>query len=165
MSDLKYRQDTSFPSYAVELDLLVGANNLIEEDAGLRSAMIVALGTDRLAEDIDVLPDIDSSDRRGWWGDMDAEELWSGWPVGSRLWLLERGKIVGSRASIGGTVDRAQSYAREAMQPFLDARIATSVVVTAERTDVNRIDVLIVMYRGPLPEIELRYHDLWSELT
>ena len=53
-------------------------------------------GTDRLASRDDILPDPDSTDRAGWWGDMDAEELFNGWPIGTKLWLLKRAKIVGA---------------------------------------------------------------------
>ena len=46
-------------------DIEIGASDLTT-DAGLRTALLLSLFTDRRAEDGDVLPD-NASDRRGWW--------------------------------------------------------------------------------------------------
>jgi phage gp46-like protein len=35
----------------------------------------LALLTDAIADPADILPDPDSNDRRGWWGDLDAETI------------------------------------------------------------------------------------------
>src|SRR5262245_56514416 len=68
---------------------------VLDEDQELATLVMVALGTDALAGADDALPGLDETDRRGWWGDTDAEEIWDGWPVGSKLWLLQRAKITG----------------------------------------------------------------------
>ncbi|MCD9817664.1 phage GP46 family protein [Bradyrhizobium japonicum] len=164
MPDIAFVQSIDFPREAVEMDWLMSPLNLIEEDPGLASAGIVALASDRLANKSDVLPGLDDDDRRGWWGDLDADELYGGWPVGSRLWLLRRAKITSSLAADGGTVARAEAYTREAMRPFVERKIASKVTVVAERTAVNRIDVLIRLYRGPEPAVELRYAELWDDI-
>jgi len=164
MSDIKYRQEVGFPRYAVELDWLLSPLNLLEDGPSLMSAAIIALGTDARAAADDVLPNPDDTDRRGWWGDTDAAEIWGGWPVGSRLWLLSRAKITGPLAGEGGTVERAELYAAEAMKPFVDARIASNVDAVAERIDRQRIDVGVTLFRGPEPAVELRYAELWEEL-
>ena len=85
----------------VWMDWLLQPNGLLDESMELATTVLVALGTDRLATDTDMLPDIDSTDRRGWWGDLDAETLWDGWQIGSRLWLLARAKITGSGCAGG----------------------------------------------------------------
>jgi phage gp46-like protein len=164
MSDIRYLQQLDFPAYAVTLNWLMTDQNLIADGYDLQTAVIVALGTDALAPASEDLPDPDSTDRRGWWGDMDAEEIWGGWPVGSLLWLLHRAKITGSTADKGSTLSRADGWTRDAMRPFVDNRIASQVAVVAERTDTQRIDVGVTIYRGPDPAIELRYSDLWDEL-
>ena len=105
-----------------------------------------------------------SSDRAGWWGDLDAEEIWNGWPIGSRLWLLKRSKIDGPGSRKGATVARVQQYIREAIQPFIDRRIASYMEVEATRIGKERIDALVRIYRGPIPAIELRYSILWGEI-
>lgn len=164
MTDLRYNQQADFPGYAVELDLLMSASNDLVDGMSLQSAIIIALGTDARAADEDALPDPDATDRRGWWGDMDAEELWGGWPVGSKLWLLERAKITSKFASDGGTMARAENYTRDALDPFIRERIATGVSVQVSRTETQRIDVDVTIARGREKEIELRYSELWTEL-
>jgi phage gp46-like protein len=164
MSDIRYLQQLDFPAYAVTLNWLMTDQNLIADGYDLQTAVIVALGTDALAPASEELPDPDSTDRRGWWGDMDAEEIWGGWPVGSLLWLLHRAKIAGATAQQGSTLSRADGWTRDAMRPFVDNRIASRIDVIAERTDTQRIDVGVTIYRGPDPAIELRYSDLWDEL-
>lgn len=165
MPDIRLVQNAEFPNqpwYAVTIDWsLLGDGTLDERDA-LASAVIVALGTDRLAEVGDLLPDPDSQDRRGWWGDFDADQVWNGWPIGCRLWLLQRSKIEGPGSRYGSTVVRVEQYIREAIQPFIDRNIASSFSVKARRVDTQRIDALIQIFRGPTRPIELRYQILWS---
>jgi phage gp46-like protein len=138
--------------------------NLIVDGYDLQSAVIVALGTDALAPPDEELPDPDATDRRGWWGDADADEIWGGWPVGSLLWLLHRAKITGPLSRQGSTLGRAEGWTREAMLPFTQRRIASRIDVLAEQIDTQRIDVGVIIHRGPDPEIELRYSELWEEL-
>ena len=164
MSDVRYLQQRDNLPYSVWLDFFLSPLKLVEDGRDLHSAFIVALGTDALADEADPLPDPNSTDRKGWWGDVDAEEIWGGWPVGSKLWLLRRSKITSSLAGDGGTVFRAQSYAREAIQPFEDNSIISSADVVAERADVNRIDMTVIAYRGPERAVELRYSELWDDL-
>ena len=95
---------------AMNFDWLQTPTNLLDETQQLASAVIVALNTDALADASDVLPDPRSSDRRGWWGDLDAQAIWNGWPIGSKLWLLTRAKIVDSGAREGATTVRVKNY-------------------------------------------------------
>ena len=111
--------------------------------------MRVAVGTDALADLNEPLPDLDSEDRRGWWGDLDAEAIWGGWPIGSKNWLLMRAKISDKLSWEGDTVVRAKAYNRAALQPFIDRRICSRIEVEAVRVGRDEIDVHIVMYRGP----------------
>jgi len=165
MTDVKFKQIADIElGQAVQLDWLMTDLNLVADGLDLQSAVIVALGTDARADRDDVLPDPDNNDRGGWWGDMDAEEIWGAWPVGCRLWLLRRAKITGPLAAEGSTEQRADAYTREAMMPFVEHRIASKIDVTASRTDTGRIDVATTLYRGPEPDIELRYAELWAEL-
>jgi phage gp46-like protein len=162
--DIRYLQQLDFPAYAVELDWLMSDQNLLVDGYDLQSAVIVALGTDALAPPDEELPDPDATDRRGWWADTDADEIWGGWPVGCLLWLLHRAKITGPLAKRGSTLGRAEGWTREAMAPFTQNRIASQIDVLAERVAIDRIDIGVVIYRGPQPNIELRYNDLWDEL-
>lgn len=164
MPDIRLIQDTSWPRYSISVDWSLLADGTLDDDQALATAVIVALGTNRLAEKGDTLPDPDSTDRCGWWGDLDAEELWDGWPIGSRLWLLRRAKIVGAADQDGSTVSRVEQYIREAIQPFIDLRIATSFDVQVARVGVERIDAYVVIFRGPSRPIELRFQILWNDI-
>jgi phage gp46-like protein len=137
------------------------AKGRLDESNELMTAVTVALLTDSLADANDVLPDPDSTDRRGWWGDTDAD-IWEGWPIGCKNWLLLRAKITDANSFEGATVVRAEMYTRQALQPFIDKKICSRVDVTATRTDDQQIDVTVVIYRGPLVEIELRFQNLWT---
>jgi phage gp46-like protein len=161
MTDIRVIQIKSF--LEITLDWLMTPLDMLDETQELATAVIVALGTDRLALVDDLLPDPDSDDRRGWWGDIDAEVIWAGWTIGTRCWLLRRSKITGPEAAQGSTVALADLYVWEALQPFVDKRIASAIDVQAARVERERIDVHAIIYRGPLPAIELRYQGLWTD--
>lgn len=150
---------------AVTIDLLLTPIGDLDQTRELATALIIALGTDGRAKPDDVLPNPDDDNRRGWWGDYEAKDIWDGWPIGCRLWLLNRAKITGPKAREGATTARAEQYAREALQPFIDRKIATKLDVSATRNGLGRIDLTATLYRGPLPAIELRYATLWEEIA
>lgn len=166
MPDIRLIQDNLFPGsvgspHAVQIDWLLLNDGTLDQTQALATGVIVALGTDRLASRQDILPDPDSIDRAGWWGDLDAEEIWQGWPIGCRLWLLKRDKIVGSETPQGATVTRVEHYIREAIQPFLDLKIASHMEVEAERVSDQQINARIRLFRGPALAVDLRYQVLW----
>lgn len=136
--------------------------NQREPSDDLIDCVVVALGTDRLARTDDTLPVIGDTNRRGWWGDLDASGIRDGWPIGSRLWLLQRAKITGAEARQGSTVARAEDYTREALQPFFQKGVASKVSVVGERSGIESITVHATLFRGPLPSIQLRYAQLWN---
>lgn len=165
MTDIRLKQVvTDLPVVAVSFEWLLTPVGTFDTTNELATAVTVALGTDRLADPDDILPGFDETDRRGWWGDLDAEFLYDGWPIGSRLWLLARHKITGSAARQGSSVARAREYVLEALQPLVDRKICTSVDVTASRVGTDRIDVEVILYRGPEPALALRYSSLWDEI-
>jgi phage gp46-like protein len=151
--------------FVVTFDLLQKRDNLVDETEALATAVIVALGTHKRANPDDILPNGEAdTDRRGWWADENAEAIWSGWPIGSRLWLLERHKITDNTARQGSTLARIDAYIREALQPFITQRIVSRVDVAVARTELQKIVANIVLYRGPLPAIQLQYQALWAEI-
>lgn len=157
------------PLEAVTLDWLLSTAALLpsqdglDETKALATAVTVALCTDRLANASDALP-IPGNDRHGWWGDDGAADIWDGWPVGARLWLMSRDKITDSSAAAGSTLARARNFISEALQPFVDAQIVSRFAVDLEQVDAKRIDAQVTLYRGPLPDISLQFQSLWSEL-
>lgn len=167
MPDIKLVQDTSWPRYSVSVDWALLGDGTLDSDEALATSVIVALGTDRLAHQDDILPDPDSTDRAGWWGDFDAENIWGGWPIGTRLWLLRRSKIAPDGASEGSTVAKVKRYINEAIQPFIDRRIASDFEVEVMRSpyERNRIDAGVRIYRGPRLAVDLRYQVLWDDIV
>jgi phage gp46-like protein len=162
--DIRLVQSNLWPEYDVQSDARLLDDGTLDERQSLATAVIVALGTDALAEPDDVLPDPDSTDRCGWWGDLDAEEIWNGWPIGSRLWLLKRAKIEDVGSARGATTTRVDRFIREAVQPFLDRRIASRLDVKVERVGRERIEAEIVIFRGPTIAVLLRYEVLWQAM-
>jgi phage gp46-like protein len=163
--DIRLVQNNLFPKYSVTLDWLLRGDGTLDDARALATAVMVALGTDALASTDDILPDPDSSDRAGWWGDLDAEAIWDGWPIGCKLWLLQRAKIDSIASRNGSTLARVDTYIRDGIQPFVDRKICSGFDVWVTRVDDQRIDALIRIYRGPLQEIELRYAILWDGMT
>ena len=134
-------------------------------DGELADAVAVALGSDRIADPSDELPDPNDDNRRGWWGDIDAARLFGGWPIGCRLWLLSREAITGPAARRGATIGRIEAYIREAMQPIIDARIATRMTIDVQRSAVDQIDAQVTLFRGSAVLVDLRYAPLWDKIV
>lgn len=165
MPDIRLVQNSAaFPAYQIPIDWLLLDDGTLDDTQALATAVVVALGTDALAAPDDILPDPDSTDRAGWWGNMDAEELFNGWPIGTRLWLLKRAKIVGPEDAEGSTIARVEQYITEAIQPFVDMRIATGFDVQAARVSTQQVDALVTIYRGPKLPVYLRFEILWNEI-
>ena len=161
MTDIRIKEYSSLEG--VTMDWLLTNVGTLDEREEMATAVRVALGTDRLSAVDEILPDLDSTDRRGWWGDLEAETIWEGWPIGCKNWLLTRAKITQAPAQEGSTLERARRYTEEALRPFIDKGIASQITVSAVRTELQRIEVNAKIYRGPLSEIDLRYQLLWQE--
>jgi len=146
-------------------DWLLKPDAMLDETEELVNIVKMALLTYALADVDDILPNPDSTDRCGWWGDFEAETIWDGWPIGAKLWLLKRSKITPAEAKEGSTLARAEQYCRVALQPLIEKRICTRFDVTATRGSIERINVLVTVYRGEERKIELRFQNLWDEIT
>lgn len=161
--DIRLVQNTQFPRYSVTIDWRLLNDGTLDDTQALATAVVVALGTNALADASEDLPDPDSTNREGWWGDFDADVIWNAWPIGSKLWLLRRSAIEAAASRQGSTVARILAYINLAVQPFVDRKIASRFIAYAARVDKQRIDSRIVIYRGPSPAIELLYSILWDE--
>lgn len=109
----------------MEADIVTEYGDVVKED-GLETALILSLFVDRRANDDDILPDPDSTDKRGWWGDQINPYI-EGDQIGSRLWLLKRSKTTDEN------LVRAKEYAMEAIQWLVEDGVAAKVEVTTER--------------------------------
>jgi phage gp46-like protein len=123
-------------------DLVVDDRDLARDD-GLETAVTISLFTNRRADAEDLLPDDDGS-LQGWWADNADPADNDPDYIGSKLWLLGRGKF---------TIDlpaRAEEFAGEALQWMIDDGVASAVQVQASRTVNNEllIEVRIVRPDG-----------------
>jgi phage gp46-like protein len=131
----------------------------------LATAVMVALGTNALADETDLLPDPDSTNREGWWGDMDGDVIWNAWPIGTKLWLLKRSSLGSSQSRFGSTQAMAMNYIRGALQPFIDNKIASRYEIVSTRVSKQQLNVLVRLYRGPRAAINLMYQALWEGMA
>lgn len=136
-------------------DLTLDGLGGLATDAGLETAVIVSLFTDRRARPDDVPPGA-ADDRRGWWGDaLPAAEVPQDDRIGSRLWLLSREKIVPE------TIRRARDYCREALAWMIEDGLATAVDVDCS-VDANRLVAAITVTRPDGGAVSLRHAILWQ---
>lgn len=101
-------------------DLRLEDGDFIGDD-GLETAIAISLFTDRRVS-VEQLPAF-SQDRRGWWGDMIpvVEED----QIGSRIWTLNRAKIVNE------TLRLHEDYARESLQWLIEDGVADAIIANA----------------------------------
>lgn len=136
---------------AVAGDYRIQGGSLVA-DAGLKTAVLISLFSDRRAATDDVLP-TQGAGRRGWWGDVYLER-----PLGSRLWLLAREK------ESDETLLRAREYAIEALAWLVEDGIAQSVDARAS-VPARGVLLLQVEIRKPQGDvITFRFQSLWDAL-
>jgi phage gp46-like protein len=162
--DVRTVQAFKAPYYQVTIDWSLLGDGTLDDSQALATGVVVALGTDALADPTDELPDPNSTNRAGWWGDLDCDVIWNGWPIGSKVWLYRRSAILPAQARLGSTVMRIKNAIYAAIQPFVDARIASTFDLYVERVDKQRIDALLQIFKGPTLVVDLRYSILWDEL-
>jgi phage gp46-like protein len=169
MADIRIVSSATLAETVADWSLL--PDGTLDESEELANYARVALMTDATALPTDVLPDPDSDDRLGWWGDMDAQTIWNGWPIGCKNWLLRRAKISDPNSAEGDTVVRAQNYTQAALQPMVSLGMCSMIEVYAYRASdvdntarIDQINVLARIYRGSLPEIDLLFQDLWQDM-
>jgi phage gp46-like protein len=161
--DIRIVQNLDFPKYSVTVDWSLREDGTLDDTEALATGVVIALGTNSLADIDDQLPDPDSTDRCGWWGDLECDTIWNAWPIGSKLWLMRRAAILPSDAKQGSTLVHIRNYIFTCLQPFVDNKICSSFDATVTRIDKQRIDAIIQIYRGPKTMIELRFQILWDE--
>lgn len=122
----------------------------VEMDAGLETAVLISLFTNRRANTDDILPN-NSNDPGGWHGDVTMDI-----PIGSRLWLLSRAKTEREIPAI------AEEYIREALKWMLDDNVARKidVVCTREEKDILKMDIGI--YRPEAEPVFYTYYYNWQ---
>ncbi|MBD2781639.1 phage GP46 family protein [Xenorhabdus szentirmaii] len=132
----------------IHADWLAGRGDLLTGN-DLQTAMIISLFTDRQARADDA---IDGADRRGWWGDSGMD-----YPIGSRLWLLQRQKLTLAVALA------AEDYAHEALQWMQDDGVATDIDVRTQIVWPNRLNMVIRYQRPGRDNEDLRFFWVWEQ--
>jgi len=129
---------------------------LLQEDDGLDTAVILSLFTDRRAENDDVIPG-GTDNKRGTWIDSFSEV--EGDKYGSRLWLLERAKLLPE------TVNRVREYCAEALNWMTRDGVAKAVNVSAEivrRHPLGIINTQIDIIKPDGSTTRYKFDKLWS---
>ncbi|MCE9890748.1 phage GP46 family protein [Kluyvera intermedia] len=119
-------------------------------DDGLVTLVLFCLFTDARADADDELPD-GSDDPRGWPGDTFSETPW-----GSKLWLLEREKLIETVRL------RVEDYARLAMQPLLRSGYARTASVTATIAASDRINFIVILTRPDKSVLNIQLSRRWE---
>jgi phage gp46-like protein len=118
-----------------EYDIVITENDL-ESDDGLETAVSISLFSDRRVTD-DELP-FDEKSKRGWWADMFSDI--NGDKIGSRLWTMDRSKILPE------TLRKSEDYCRESLKWLIDDGIADSINVISEYNEskamITRIQIV-----------------------
>lgn len=147
---LTYSGDIRFNLSDGEGGLALVQNDL-DRDAGLETAVLVSMFSDRRADLEDALPD-NTKDLRGWWGDATQSDK-----IGSRLWLLSRSKIENA------TNTDAEIYAKECLQWMLEDGVAESVEVTVTRTGTYELSIAVIIERPKgAKDITFKYFFNWE---
>lgn len=115
----------------------------------LATAVVISLFTDRVAQADDQIPD-GSGDPRGWHGDDPAA------PVGSRLWLIFRGKRTQQ------TLTDAQSYAQEALQWLVDDGVVAGFDVYVEWQDPSMLAMRVTLFKTDGTQKILAFAWVWN---
>jgi phage gp46-like protein len=133
-------------------DWVISGPSLASGD-DLSTATLISLFTDRTAEPSDILPDA-STDRRGWWGDLDQDV-----PIGSRLWLLARSKLTNTVAMA------AKGYAAEALAWMITDGVAIDVQISAAVVRPSTLTLTAEIIRANGTKASFGYDWAWAQLT
>ncbi|MEQ1321785.1 phage GP46 family protein [Acinetobacter guillouiae] len=148
MTDIQTIWDvpTGTGNYTVE-------NGELSKGHDVRTAVLISLFTDRVADVNDELPDATTTtlqDRRGWWGDTGQQ-----YPIGSRLYLLDR-----SKAPMNIELD-AVNYATEALQWMIDDNVVAKFDIQAKFIHSNQLRMIVVAYRQDGSILSKITEELW----
>lgn len=128
-----------------------GADLLNGDD--LATAVYISVFTDRTAAATDVLPD-GSDDRRGWWGDEDNDV-----PIGSRMWLLSRAKLIPSTAAL------AQRYITEALAWLVSDGVAAAYTVVTTIVPPRQLRAVVTIQRNDGSTRAIAYQWAWDQIA
>ncbi len=127
----------------------------LASDRGLTTAAILSLLTDRRANDDDLPPSGDPTDRRGWWGDQFATI--KGDKYGSRLWLLDRSTRTNETAL------KAKEYVLEGVAWMIEDKVIASADVTVETTR-DGLFFAVALNRPGKDPVAFQFSHVWDHM-
>lgn len=116
----------------------------------LVSAVLISLFTDRVANVDDAIPD-GSNDPRGWWADGGQQ-----YPIGSRLWLLQRSKQTDETAS------KARDFIAEALQWMIDDGAVVRFDIGTEWVKPGQLGAAVIAYRKDGSSVAMKFASVWQ---
>ena len=128
-------------------------------DEGLQTAVLISLYTDNRALITDEVFNPLTPDRRGWWGNKVLPAV-EGDEAGSKLWLLERAKTIGTY-----TENQAKSYIEKCLQWMIDDGIAQRIEVTVEKqgtTETKTLAMLIQIHKTDGTDTRMKFDNIWE---
>jgi phage gp46-like protein len=144
--DLKLERPVDTKIY----DLTIASSGDLGTIESFDTSLAVSLFAEKRADSSEVP---DPPRRRGWWGNETNDEI--EFEIGSKLWIL-----MAQPRKTSLNLERAKSYAREALQWLIDDGFLQSLEVSAEFTSIG-IRLTIVLYRSA-NIVETKYYDLWE---
>lgn len=132
----------------------------LQARAGLHTAVVLCLFTDKRIPDDHHLRHLVDDDPRGWFGDgIDLRADQGETEMGSLLWIFARAYLNDR------LLQDVQTEAALALNPLIAQRAVVSMDIEATRpTDVNRCDLSVKLYgRDGSRVYDQRFEDLWSQ--
>jgi hypothetical protein len=77
---------------------------------------------------------------------------------------MSRDKLTDSNAKQGSSLERANRFIAEALDPFVEAKIFSQYKIALVQGQES-ISGTITIYRGPKSAISLQYEDFWNFLS
>ncbi len=132
-------------------------DNGIQTEEGLETAIIISLFSNRRATEQELrLAGLESDHLGGWWGDSFPEI--DGDVLGSKLWLLERGKRQQA------TLDDAERYADEALVWLVDDKVAETVTPTASFFEDTSLLIIAIEVERP-DDLQPKFRRVWEAIA
>ncbi len=129
------------------------AGSALQTGSALQSAVLISLFSDRMATPDDVIPD-GSGNPRGWVGDLDSD-----YPIGSRLWLLDRTKATSD------VLTRASDYCYEALQWLIEDGIVGRFDILTEWTLPNMLGIQIIAHKQNGTTVSMNFSSVWNGIN
>lgn len=115
-------------------------NGALRTDFSLETPVLISIFTDVQASAQEI-KSAGLDRQQGWWADADSLRATGVRKMGSKLWLLSRGKTTRE------TCKRVEQYVKESLQWLIDDGIVASVAVTATKAASGILNLSVSLYK------------------